>query len=213
MIVFASDRAGTFDLYQKPVRGAGEEKLLLHTDEPKSAASWTSNGKYIAYVTRSPKTQFDIWALPASGDGKPIPLAVSPFTETTPMFSPDGRYVTYVSNESGRDEIYVQTFPEPGGKWQVSNGGGSDPSWRGDGKELYYRSPDQKLMAVEIRPGADFQAGVPQALFAIRIRPGGPRNKYVPSSDGQRFMIAAPLGRDAMSPTTIVLNWPAGLGK
>ena len=81
------------------------------------------------------------------------------------MFSPDGRFVAYVSNESGRDEIYVQTFPDAGGRWQVSNGGGSDPSWRGDGKELYYRSPDQKLMAVEIRGGSDFQAGVPQGLF------------------------------------------------
>jgi hypothetical protein len=107
-----------------------------------------------------------------------------------------------VSNESGREEIYAQTFPEPGGKWQVSNGGGSDPSWRGDGKELYYRSPDQKLMAVEIKTaGTDFQAGVPQALFPIRIRPGNPRNKYAPSPDGQRFVIAAPLGRDAMAPT------------
>jgi len=213
-VVFASDRAGVFDLYEKVVRGAGEEKLLLHTDDPKNAGSWTSDGKYIAYVTRNPKTQIDVWALPTFGDRKPIAIAVSPFSETTPMFSPDARHIAYVSNESGRDEIYVQTFPEPGGKWQVSNGGGSDPSWRGDGSELYYRSPDQKLMAVETRAaGNDFQAGVPQPLFAIRIRPGNPRNKYAPSPDGQRFMIAAPLGRDAMSPTTIVLNWPAGLGK
>ena len=213
-VVFASDRAGVFDLYEKVVRGAGEEKLLLHTDDPKNAGSWTSDGKYIAYVTRNPKTQIDVWALPTFGDRKPIAIAVSPFSETTPMFSPDARHIAYVSNESGRDEIYVQTFPEPGGKWQVSNGGGSDPSWRGDGSELYYRSPDQKLMAVETRAaGNDFQAGVPQPLFAIRIRPGNPRNKYAPSPDGQRFMIAAPLGRDAMSPTTIVLNWPVGLGK
>jgi Tol biopolymer transport system component len=214
-IVFSSDRgAGVFDLYEKAVRGAGEEKLLLHSDDPKWSASWTSDGKYIAYLTRNPKTQFDLWALPTFGDKKPVAIAVSPFGETSPAFSPDSRHVAYVSNESGRDEIYVQTFPETGGKWQVSNGGGSDPSWRGDGKELYYRSPDQKLMAVEIKTaGNDVQAGVPQALFAIRIRPGNPRNKYAPSADGQRFMIAAPLGRDAMSPTTIVLSWPAGLGK
>ena len=213
MIVFTSDRGGAFDIYQKSAKGAGEEKLLFHSDEPKSASSWTRDGKYVAYVSRNPKTLFDLWALPTSGEKKPIPIAVSPFNEQSPMFSPDGRYLAYVSNESGRDEIYVQTFPEAGGKWQVSNEGGNDPSWRGDGKELYYRSPDQKLMAVEIRAGADFQAGVPQALFPIRIRVGVPRNKYTPSADGQRFMIAAPLGRDAMSPTTIVLNWPAGLGK
>jgi Tol biopolymer transport system component/tRNA A-37 threonylcarbamoyl transferase component Bud32 len=212
-IVFTSDRSGVFDVYEKSAKGAGEEKLLLHTDEPKSASSWTRDGRYIAYVSRNPKTLFDLWALPTIGDRKPVPIAVTAFNEQSPMFSPDGRYIAFVSNESGRDEIYVQTFPEPGGKWQVSNEGGSDPSWRGDGKEIYYRSPDQKLMAVEIRAGADFQAGVPQALFPIRIRIGAPRNKYTPSADGQRFMIAAPLGRDAMSPTTIVLNWPAGMGK
>jgi len=212
-IVFASDRGGAFDLYEKSAKGAGEEKLLLHSDDPKSPASWTKDGKYVAYSSRNAKTQFDLWALPTSGDKKPMPIAVSPFSEQSAMFSPDGRYVAYVSNESGRDEIYVQTFPEPGGKWQVSNEGGNDPSWREDGKEIYYRSPDQKLMAVEIHGGADFQAGVPQALFPIRIRVGNPRNKYTPYPDGQRFMIAAPLGRDAMSPTTIVLNWPAGMGK
>ena len=212
-IVFSSDRTGVIDLYEKATRGSGEEKLLLHSDEPKSAASWSKDGKYIAFAGRNPKTQWDLWALPTFGDRKPIAIAVTPFSEMTPMFSPDGRFVAYVSNESGRDEIYVQTFPERGGKWQVSNGGGSDPSWRGDGKEIFYRSPDQQLMAVEIRLGADFQAGVPHALFPIRIRPGNPRNKFAPSLDGQRFIIAAPLGRDAMSPTTIVLNWPASLGR
>jgi eukaryotic-like serine/threonine-protein kinase len=212
-IVFGSDRGGPFDLYEKAAKGAGEEKLLLKSGEPKSAAGWSKDGKYITYGSRATKTLGDLWALPTFGDKKPIPIAVTPFNEQNPVLSPDGRYVAYVSNESGRDEIYVQTFPEPGGKWQVSNGGGGDPSWRGDGKELFYRSPDQKLMAVEIRGGADFQAGVPQALFPIRIRPGNPRNKYAPSLDGQRFIIAAPLGRDAMSPTTIVLNWPAGMGK
>jgi Tol biopolymer transport system component len=212
-IVFSSDRGGTVDLYQKAVKGAGEEKLLLHTNEAKSAESWTRDGKYIVYASRNAKTLWDLWALPTFGDRKPIPIAVTPFNEMNPVVSPDGRYVAFVSNESGREEIYAQTFPEPGGKWQVSNGGGTDPSWRGDGRELYYRSPDQKLMAVEIRTGADFQAGVPQALFPIRVRPGQPRNKYAPAPDGQRFLVAAPLGREAMSPTTIVLNWPAGMGK
>ena len=212
-IVFSSDRSGVIDLYEKATKGSGEEKLLLHSDEFKSAASWSPDGKYLLYASRNAKTQWDLWALPMLGDKKPIPIAVTPFNEAAPMLSPDGRYVAFVSNESGREEIYVQTFPEPGGKWQVSNGGGSEPSWRGDGKELYYRSTDQKLMAVEIRSGADFQAGVPQALFPIRVRVGNPRNKYTPSPDGQRFMVAAPLGRDAMSPTTVVLNWTAGMGK
>ena len=212
-IVFTSDRGGTFDVYEKSARGSGEEKLILHSDEFKSASSWTRDGRYIGYSARNQKTLLDAWALPTFGDRKPIAISVSPFSEIQPMFSPDGRFVAYVSNESGRDEIYVQTFPDAGGKWQVSNGGGSDPSWRGDGKELYYRSPDQRLMAVEIRGGSDVQAGIPQGLFFLRVRPGNPRNKYAPSADGQKFLVAAPLGRDAMSPTTIVLNWPASLGK
>ncbi len=129
------------------------------------------------------------------------------------MVSPDGRFVAFVSNESGREEIYVQTFPEPGGKWQVSSGGGSDPSWRGDGKELYYRSPDQKLMAVEIRAGADFQVGVPQPPLPFRPRPGNPRNKYAPSS-GRPAIPRRGAARPRVDvPTTIVLNWPATLGK
>ena len=180
----------------------------------KLAASWSRDGRYIAYSTQDPKTGWDLWALPTFGDRKPIPILVAPFVENTPMFSPDGRFVAYTSTESGRHEIYVQTFPDGGGRWQISNSGGADPSWRGDGKELFYRTPDQKLMAVEIRTtGGDVQAGIPQALFPVRIRQGNARNKYAASADGQRFLFDAPLGRESMSPTTVVLNWYVGLGK
>ena len=103
------------------------------------------------------------------------------------MFSPDGRFLAYQSNESGRKEVYVQSFPDPGGKWQVSTAGGVDPRWRADGKEIYYRAPDQKLMAVEVQAGGDFPAGVPQPLFLGRfhaahrpqpIRPVGRRAAF-----------------------------------
>jgi Tol biopolymer transport system component len=212
-IVFSSDRGGSSDLYEKSTKGPGEEKLLLHSDDFKFASSWTRDGKYIAYSTQDAKSLWDILVLPTFGDRKPLPVVVGPFVENQPMFSPDGSLVAYSSTESGRMEIYVQTFPSAGGKWQVSSAGGSDPSWRADGKELYYRSPDQKLMAVDIRSGADFQAGIPQPLFPVRIRPGNPRNRYLPAADGQRFLVVAPLGRDSITPTTIVLNWFAGLGR
>ncbi len=213
-IVFTSDREGTLDLYQKSTQGQGGEKLVLHSDEAKFASSWSRDGRYIAYSSQNPKSNWDMWALPTFGDKKPIPILVAPFVESQPVFSPDGRFVAYVSAESGRAEIYVQTFPDGAGKWQVSNSGGGDPSWRGDGKELFYRTPDQKLMAVEIRTaGGDVQAGIPQALFPVRIRPGNARNKYIPSADGQKFLFDAPLGRESMSPTTVVVNWFAGLGK
>ena len=212
--MFSSDRDGTIDLYEKSTRGQGGEKQLLHSDEVKFASSWSHDGRYIAFSSQHPKSGWDIWALPTFGDRKPIPILVAPFAETHPVFSPDGHFVAYASSESGRAEIYVQTFPDGAGKWQVSNSGGGDPSWRGDGKELFYRTPDQKLMAVEIRTaGGSVQAGIPQALFSVRIRPGNARNKYIPSADGQRFLFDAPLERESMSPTTIVLNWPASLGR
>ncbi len=212
-IVFVSERGDTPDLYEKSTRGSGEEKLLLHTDEPKFASSWSRDGRYIAYASRNAKSFWDCWALPTFGDRKPIPIATGAFVETQPVFSPDGRFVAYSSNESGRTEIYVQTFPDAGGKWQVSNGGGVDPSWKADGKELYYRAPDQKLMAVEVASGSELRAGIPKPLFLLRLRPGNPRNKYLPAPDGQRFLVVEPLGRDAIAPTTIVMNWLAGLGK
>ena len=107
----------------------------------------------------------------------------------------------------------MQTFPDGGGKWQVSNGGGGDPSWRADGKELFYRSPDQKLMAVEVGGGGEFQAGIPQALFSVACS-AGQRAQQVSflRADGKSFLFVAPLGRDSMTPTTVVLNWFAELG-
>jgi len=213
-IVFSSDRDGGLDLYEKSTQGQGGEKLLLKSGEPKSPSSWSRDGSYIAFGILDSKSNWDLWALPTFGDRKPVPILVAPFVEIQPAFSPDGRLVAYSSNESGRAEIYVQTFPDGGGRWQVSNSGGTDPSWRGDGKELFYRTPDQKLMAVEIRAnGGDLQAGIPVALFSVSLRAGNARNKYVSSADGQRFLFDAPLGREAMSPTTVVLNWSAGLGR
>jgi Tol biopolymer transport system component len=212
-IVFGSDRGGSSDIYEKSTRGQSAEKLLLHNDENKFATSWTRDGRYIAYTSQSPKTNLDIWALPTFGDRKPIAISNGPFSENLAMFSPDGRHVAYVSNESGRAEIYVQTFPETGGRWQVSTAGGTDPSWRGDGKELFYRSSDQKLMAVEIQSTGEFQAGIPKALFAATVVQGVSRNRYSPAPDGQRFIFVAPLGRDSLGPTNVVLNWPGTLGK
>jgi Tol biopolymer transport system component len=178
-IVFSSDRGGPPDLYEKPATGQGEEKLLLKSDEVKVACDWSRDGRYIAYMSQGKKTGFDVWVLPTFGDRKPMPVVASPFNETKPGFSPDGRFVAYTSNESGRAEIYVQTFPGTGGKWQVSTAGGNDASWRADGKELYYRAADQKLMAVDIQAGSNFQAGIPRALFLGRVQPGVARNKYL----------------------------------
>ena len=148
-----------------------------------------------------------------SGDRKPIPFARGVVQRDSTPFSPDGRFLAYQSNESGRAEIYVQSFPGPGGKWQISNAGGTDPHWRADGKELYYRGLDQKLMAVEIQAGDDDQGRHPAGSLP-GTRPHWQRPQQVPpATDGQRFLFVAPLGRESMTPTTVVLNWFAELGK
>jgi Tol biopolymer transport system component/predicted Ser/Thr protein kinase len=212
-IVFTSETGDTSSLIVKPSTGQGEEKVLLKSNEGRVIASdWSRDGKLLAYSLRT-KGGWDALVLPASGDGKPIPIARTPFNEIWPAFSPDGRFVVYQSNESGRPEIYVQTFPNASGKWQVSTAGGADPSWRSDGKEIFYRAPDQKLMEVDVQTGETFQAGIPRSLFLARIPPGASRNRYVASADGQRFLFVAPLGRESMTPTTVVLNWFAELAK
>jgi Tol biopolymer transport system component len=212
-IVFASDRDGAPGLYAKASSGQGDERLLLKTELLTIPRSFSPDGRLLAYNQRNPKTGWDVFVVPMTGEAKPIPFATASFNELSPEISPDGRYLAYQSNESGRAEIYAQSFPGPSGKWQISNTGGMDPHWRADGKELYYRAPDSKLMAVDIRAGDTLEAGIPKPLFLGQVHIGNARNKFVPAADGQRFLFAAPLGRESMTPTTVVLNWFAGLGK
>jgi serine/threonine protein kinase/Tol biopolymer transport system component len=212
-IVFSSNRGGQFDLFAKSVGGGGQEEVLVRNDELKFAHSWSRDGRYIAFQSRGKKTGWDIWILPTFGDRKPTLFLQTSFNELRPAFSPDGRWIAYQSNESGRGEIYVQAFPGPGGKWQVSSAGGVEPAWRADGKEIYYGAPEQKLMAVDIKAGESFQAGVPHPLFQARVQPiTNVRNHYLPTGDGQRFLLLAPVGRESLVPTTVVLNWNAELG-
>jgi eukaryotic-like serine/threonine-protein kinase len=212
-IVFSSNRGGQFDLFAKSVGGGGQEEVLVRNDELKFAHSWSQDGRYIAFQSRGKKTGWDIWILPTFGDRKPTLFLQTSFNELRPAFSPDGRWLAYQSNESGRGEIYVQAFPGPGGKWQVSTAGGVEPAWRADGKEIYYGAPEQKLMAVDIKVGESFQAGVPHPLFQARVQPiTNVRNHYLATGDGQRFLLLAPLGREFLVPTTVVLNWNAELG-
>jgi Tol biopolymer transport system component len=212
-VVFSSDRDGNYDLFEKAASGAGEEKSLVGDDVIKFASGWSRDGRYLVYSRQDPKSGWDVWVLPTFGDRKPIPVVQSAFMDINAALSPDGRYILYQSNESGRAEIYVQSFPGAGGKWQVSADGGFDASWRADGREIFYRAPDQKIMAVEIGSGSDFQAGIPRPLFPGQVQTGTARNKYVATSDGKRFLLVAPMGRESMTPTTIVMNWTAELGR
>jgi len=175
-IIFASvDREGKSNLYQKLASGAGDDELLLKSNEDKYPRSWSRDGRFLLYTaTRGPKTTKDkIWVLPLEGDKKPFPFLRTDFNEEDGQFSPDGHWIAYSSDESGRQEIYVSPFsPNPNGtasaargKWLISTGGGVEPQWRGDGRELYYLAPDGKLMAVDVTTKPVFQAGAPKSLF------------------------------------------------
>src|SRR5262245_58465622 len=167
-IAFSSTRIkGAHDLYIKPVAG-GEESLLLQTDQDKLATDWSPDGRYVLYYAYDAKTVNDIWALPMIGDRKPFPVVQTEFEERNAQFYPDGKWIAYQSNESGRFEIYVQPFPGPGGKSRISTAGGAQARWRRDGTELFYLSLDAQLMAVPLRAspnGKTLEASAPVPLF------------------------------------------------
>ncbi len=144
-IVFVSDRSGLGNLYEKPTSGAANEEEILKTDERKWPSDWSRDGQYIAFISASPTTKLDLWVLPMLGDRKPIPFLQTSFNEDGPKFSPDGHFIAYISDDSGPYEVYVQPFPATGAKWQISSGGGIQPRWRGDGKELFFMAPNKKL--------------------------------------------------------------------
>jgi len=208
-VVFASSPGSTFpDLYMKRASGAGSPEPFLETPEPKTPSDWSRDGEWIVYYSFFSATRLDVMAIPASGKGKPITVAGSEFFELNGKLSPDGKWIAYQSNESGGMEVYVQAFPQADGKWQVSTAGGAGPAWRGDGKELYYLALDQTLMAVDVDTQAGFEAGIPHALFKAEVSPSTFRmNRYLPSEDGQRFLLHSPASIATSPPLTVVVNW------
>jgi serine/threonine protein kinase len=200
-IIFSSTRRGPNDLYQKYVSRAEPETLLFESPESKNAYSWSSDGRWLLFATQSTNTARDLWVLPLTGEKKPIAVAQTSSEEAEGQFSPDGRWIAYTSNESGRFEIYIQPFPGPGERSQISTGGGRFPHWRKDGKELFYLGPDNSLMAQS--PGLNgpkAEPGTPIALFSLSSGVN-----FAPSPDGQKFLVNE-ITKEA-SPITILLNW------
>jgi Tol biopolymer transport system component len=205
------------EIYQKDSGGSGSEELLSKSGFPED---WSLDGRLL-YSVSDPKTKGDLWVLPVQAgtpeSHKPRPYLQTPFTEAQGRFSPDGHWVAYASDESGQYQIYVQSFPAGAGKFQVSTGGGgTQPRWRRDGKEIFYLAADGKLMAVEAQTASRFEAGVPKALFDPMI----PRSRPPPwvfyfydvTADGKRFLVnsisTAPES-SASAPITVVVNWLA----
>jgi eukaryotic-like serine/threonine-protein kinase len=213
-VAFTSNREGRDHLYQRLATGGGGDELLL-PDPGVTADDWSKDGRFLLYEANRAGTNIDLWILPMTGDRKPFVFLQTESDETHAQFSPDGRWIVYVSNESGRPEVYVQSFPTSGGKWQVSVGYGDQPQWRRDGKEIFYMGPDRKLMVVSVTVGTSFQSGTPAALFQTRVENSnltGARNNYAVANDGQRFLVNN-IVEDNAAPITVVLNWTAQLKK
>jgi len=198
-IVYSSvEKGGTFNLWWIRADGAGNAQRLTENKNSQSVGSWRPDGKVLAFYQVNPSTSGDIMTLPIEGDeksgwkpGEPKPFVNSAFTEAYPAFSPDGRWLAYMSNESGNPEVYVRPFPGPGGKWQVSTGGGGQPKWSRNGKELFYRTEDSKIMVVTYTAfGDSFQADRPQlwspGQFTER---GAGNNNFDLHPDGKRFAV------------------------
>ena len=215
-ILFASSRMGGHQVYEKMATGAAEEKPLFQQDGDAYPDDLSLDGKFLLYEMYSPAGNVDLWAFPLKGDGKPIPYLRSPSNEVHSKFSPDGRWVAYVSDETGIPEIFVQSFPASGGKWQISRGGGAQPAWRRDGKELFFLGLDRKMMSVPVTTVPTFEPGAPRALFDTVVPNVGvssDRNHYVVTGDGQRFLIRKLRDEKGPSVITTVLDWPSALAR
>ena len=205
-VTFQSTRFGPRNLFWKPADGTGAEELLLESELPHMAHSWSPDGKVLAFSEILPSTNADIWVLPLEGERKPQLFLRTPFTETGPVFSPDGHWLAYRSNESGQDEIYVQPFPSTGAKWQISTKGGEEAVWAPSGRELFYRNGNQ-MMAVDITTEPTFTHGTPKLLFEGEYFSYGPRAVYDVAPDGQRFLMIKESEQVSSTQIHVVLNW------
>ena len=210
VVAFASEHGSGLDIYQRPVNQSEPDQPLLKLNAPPLVfpADWSSDGRYLMYYRTDPKSKNDVWVLPLFGERKPFAVVQSEFNEWQAQFSPDGKWIAYVSDQSGIPQVYVQAFPTQTGTWPISIAGGIQPRWRRDGNELFYLAPDRKLMAVAVKTTATFEAESPRPLFETTLDASQLRQTYAVSNDGKRFLLNAMI-ESSVPPLTVVQNWPA----
>ncbi|MEP6995214.1 MAG: hypothetical protein ABI968_11880, partial [Acidobacteriota bacterium] len=177
---------------------------------------WSPDGRFLSFgVVQANARDLQIWILDMAGERHVAPFAKEPaaWDQANSRFSPDGRWVAYNSDETGRSEVYVQAFPGPGGKWQASTSGGSLPIWRPDGKELFYLSLDNTVMAVPVVTDGTFRAGSPAALFPVNLKLLNQNRVYDVSPDGSRFLVNSQSADPGSPPLELLVHWTALLGK
>jgi Tol biopolymer transport system component len=215
-VAYTGSPGGSPNVYARAVAGAGEPERLTNSQGSQGVHDWSSDGRFLLYNENvndpSNPAGSDLWILPLTGDRKPFPFLKTPFRENRGQFSPDGKWIAYTSDEQGRSEIYVQSFPVGGGKWQVSNKGGDYARWRRDGKELLYVGADGTLNAVSVRPSpGSLEFASPSALFRIAVPVGnGSSYPFDIAPDG-RTLVLAPAGEQGDSSLMIWLHWQADL--
>jgi Tol biopolymer transport system component len=210
-IAYSAARTTSYlDLFQAAVSGDSAEEPLLVTPMSKQLSDWSLDGRFLAFRISDPQTGYDVWAMPLEGDRKAMPIARTPADERDGQFSPDARWVAYESNDTGRPEIYVRPFGRNGDPERVSTSGGTQARWRHDGQELFYVAPDAELMSVVVKASSDADRLLIEPatrLFPLHITIGGPPGQqYVPSADGQRFLVNVVRER-AAEPINVVLHW------
>ncbi|HVS30827.1 MAG TPA: protein kinase [Thermoanaerobaculia bacterium] len=212
-IAYSAETAagGTRQLRRSASNGSGSPETLLEAPgDAMGVVDWSEDGRFILYHSiTTPGNGLDVSSF-SMADRKSTLLIGSPFNDSAPRLSADGRWLAYNSNESGRQEVFVRTFPKQTGKWQISTDGGNQARWRADGQELYYMGADGQLMAVSLQTGTSFRAGVPAPLFAIRTKVAGGW-PYDVTPDGKRFVINQSVEQEQVAPVTVVLNWTVGL--
>ena len=215
-VVFTGSRGDGEGIFRKSANGSGAEEKLLTPTNFRFVSDWSPDARFLTYITSDPERKFDLWVLPLEHDRTPYPLLRTRANENFAQFSPDGKWISYESDESGKMQVYVQPFPPGsgnGGKWQISVDGGGGARWRRDGKELFYLA-GSKLMTVEVNVvGETFHAGIPRMLFDTPLTAQPSRHNYAPSADGRRFLMAAPVEQETALPLTLVLNWQVALPK
>jgi Tol biopolymer transport system component len=223
-IAVEAERNGNVSLRQISIDGTVDEALVEDSPNGSSArgpiggytpTSWSNDGRFIAFTRRGPSGSSDVWALPLFGDRKAFAVVDTPFAETSGVFSPDGRWIAYTTDESGVPRVVVQPFPGPGRRYLVSSDSGHHPLWRADGKELFYISENPSsgtLMAAPIAMSSQLEVGTPEPLFGVGA-PGASRGQiYAVTKDGRRFLTnERPRQKQVETPLTVVVNWMAAL--
>ena len=213
-------RSGS-DILEKRADGSGVVQPLVEGSQARTPTDWSRDGQYVVFTSQDAKTLLDVWFLPLNSSGrKPVPFLQSAANEHWARLSPDGRWIAYASDGSGRDEVYVRPFPSGDGQWQISSAGGTEPRWRGDGKELFFIAADGSMMTATV--GSETTGttlvllpGASQPLFDTHSRPINTFTwRYDVTPDGKRFLLALPLDAPAgPPPLNVVVNWDAELKK